>query len=195
MKVESYVLLFVGIFFGIVGAVYWLWSHEDAGSVMLLGTFLLGSVPGFYYLWWSRRMRRDPRTILRPLSRTGPGLSAHFRAAASGRSSSVSARPLWPWRSCSEPGRSELGSSWQSRPSSGSSTRAGEAAWSSSGLAARRDRGRGQDQPRALSRRTASTLANREAHHEHGKHDHQHDEGSEAEGKGDGRSQHPSGTS
>ena len=30
MKVESYVLLFVGIFFGIVGAVYWLWSHEDA---------------------------------------------------------------------------------------------------------------------------------------------------------------------
>jgi len=32
MKVESYVLLFVGFFFGIVGALYWLWSHEDAGK-------------------------------------------------------------------------------------------------------------------------------------------------------------------
>ena len=60
MKIESYVLLFVGFFFGLVGLVYWLWSHEDAGSVMLLGTFLLGSVPGFYYLWWSRRMRPRP---------------------------------------------------------------------------------------------------------------------------------------
>jgi uncharacterized iron-regulated membrane protein len=35
-------------------------SHEDAGSIMLLGTFLLGSVPGGYYLWWSRRMAPRP---------------------------------------------------------------------------------------------------------------------------------------
>ena len=60
MRVESFVLLFVGFFFGLVGAVYWLWSHEDAGSVMLLGTFLLGGVPGSYYLWWSRRMTPRP---------------------------------------------------------------------------------------------------------------------------------------
>jgi O-antigen/teichoic acid export membrane protein len=60
MKNEAYVVLFVGIFFGLAGLVYWLWSHEDAGSVMLLGTFLLGCVPGSYYLWWSRRMPKRP---------------------------------------------------------------------------------------------------------------------------------------
>jgi len=42
MKIESYVFLFVGFFFGLVGLVYWLLSYEDAGSTMLLGTFLLG---------------------------------------------------------------------------------------------------------------------------------------------------------
>ncbi len=56
MKNESYVLLFVGFFFGLVAVIYWLTSYDDAGSVMLVGTFLLGSVPGFYYLWWARRM-------------------------------------------------------------------------------------------------------------------------------------------
>jgi hypothetical protein len=60
MKYEAYVFLFVGTFFGLVGLVYWLVSHEDAGSIMLLGTFLLGCVPGSYYLWWSRRMRERP---------------------------------------------------------------------------------------------------------------------------------------
>jgi len=60
MKIESYVLLFVGFFFGCVGIIYWVFSYEDAGSIMLLGTFLLGSVPGFYYLWWSRRMSPRP---------------------------------------------------------------------------------------------------------------------------------------
>ena len=60
MKVEAYVLLFIGFFFGLVAIVYWSLSYEDAGSVMLLGTFLLGSVPGFYYLWWARRMNPRP---------------------------------------------------------------------------------------------------------------------------------------
>jgi hypothetical protein len=60
MKHEAYVFLFVGCFFGCVGLAYWLLSYEDAGSVMLLGTFLLGCVPGAYYLWWSRRMPKRP---------------------------------------------------------------------------------------------------------------------------------------
>jgi hypothetical protein len=64
MKNEAYVLLFIGFFFGLVGLIYWLTSYEDAGSIMLLGTFLLGSVPGFYYFWWSRRM--SPRASDNP---------------------------------------------------------------------------------------------------------------------------------
>ncbi len=55
LKTESLILLGLGVFFGFMGAVYWLWGHEDGGGVMLLGSFLLGMLPGFYYLWWYRR--------------------------------------------------------------------------------------------------------------------------------------------
>jgi hypothetical protein len=71
MKVESYVLLFVGSFFGIVGLTYWLLSYEDGGTAMLVGTFLLGCVPGGYYLWWSRRM--TPRASDDPDATTEDG--------------------------------------------------------------------------------------------------------------------------
>jgi hypothetical protein len=55
LKTESLILLGLGLFFGFMGIVYWLWGHEDGGGVMLLGSFLLGMLPGFYYLWWYRR--------------------------------------------------------------------------------------------------------------------------------------------
>ena len=58
MRVEAILLLFLGVFFGIVGIVYWFWSYEDAGSVMLVGTSLLGFLPGGYYFFWHRRMGR-----------------------------------------------------------------------------------------------------------------------------------------
>ncbi len=56
MKIESMFLLFLGAFFGIVGLVYWFWSYEDGGSVMLAGTCTLGFLPGSYYYFWHRRM-------------------------------------------------------------------------------------------------------------------------------------------
>ena len=59
MKVEARFLLGLGLFFGLIGLVYWLWSGEDAGGVMLGAAMLLGFLPGSYYLYWSRRM--DPR--------------------------------------------------------------------------------------------------------------------------------------
>lgn len=55
LKKESLILLALGVFFGIMGAVYWLWGHENGGGVMLLGAFLLGLLPGLYYYWWYRR--------------------------------------------------------------------------------------------------------------------------------------------
>jgi hypothetical protein len=55
MKVESLFLIFLGAFFGIVGLVYWFWSYEDGGGLMLLGVTLLGFVPGLYYFFWHRR--------------------------------------------------------------------------------------------------------------------------------------------
>jgi hypothetical protein len=55
MKIEAIFLLFLGVFFGIVGLVYWFWSYEDGGGMMLLGTSLLGFLPGGYYFFWHRR--------------------------------------------------------------------------------------------------------------------------------------------
>ena len=56
MRVEAILLLFLGVFFGIVGIVYWFWSYEDAGTMMLAGTAALGFLPGSYYYFWHRRM-------------------------------------------------------------------------------------------------------------------------------------------
>ena len=57
LKQESIILLLLGLFFGLIGAVYWSWGHEDGGGIMLLGAFLLGMLPGLYYLWWYRRTK------------------------------------------------------------------------------------------------------------------------------------------
>jgi hypothetical protein len=56
MRIEAILLLFLGVFFGIVGIVYWFWSYEDGGTAMLVGTSLLGFLPGGYYFFWHRRM-------------------------------------------------------------------------------------------------------------------------------------------
>jgi hypothetical protein len=58
VRVEAIILLFLGLFFGLVGLVYWFWSYEDAGTMMLIGTSALGFLPGGYYFFWHRRMGR-----------------------------------------------------------------------------------------------------------------------------------------
>ena len=50
MKIEALFLLFLGVFFGIVGLVYWFWGYDDGGGVMLLGVTLLGLLPGLLLL-------------------------------------------------------------------------------------------------------------------------------------------------
>jgi hypothetical protein len=55
MKISAVFLIFLGAFFGLIGLVYWFWSYEDGGSVMLLGATLLGFLPGLYYYFWHRR--------------------------------------------------------------------------------------------------------------------------------------------
>ena len=65
MKVYGFFLAGIGVFFGIIGIIYWFTSYEDGGFLMLIGSALLGLFPGSYYLWWSsqdeapgRRRRR-----------------------------------------------------------------------------------------------------------------------------------------
>jgi hypothetical protein len=60
MKVEAKLLLGLGAFFLAMGIVYWLWSGEDAGGMMLFASGFLGFLPGSYYLWWAHRMKARP---------------------------------------------------------------------------------------------------------------------------------------
>jgi membrane glycosyltransferase len=57
MKIYAAFLCGIGVFFGIIGAIYWFTSYEDGGFAMLVGSALLGLLPGSYYLWWSYRMK------------------------------------------------------------------------------------------------------------------------------------------
>lgn len=85
MKDESKLLLGVGGFFAITDLVYWFWGFkwldqvvggagasgatgvgahagpEQSGTVMLIGTVLLGLVPGLYYAWWAFHKMQRPR--------------------------------------------------------------------------------------------------------------------------------------
>ena len=57
MRISAVFLAGTGIFFAVIGVVYWFTSYEDAGFLMLLGSALLGLLPGSYYLWWSYKMK------------------------------------------------------------------------------------------------------------------------------------------
>jgi len=60
MRVDGWFLAGIGVFFGVIGVIYWLTSYEDAGFLMLMGSMLLGLLPGSYYLWWSFKMKPQP---------------------------------------------------------------------------------------------------------------------------------------
>jgi hypothetical protein len=68
VKVYGLFLAGIGIFFGVIGIVYWFLSYEDGGFAMLIGSALLGLLPGSYYLWWSRHMKPqaddDPDAVI-----------------------------------------------------------------------------------------------------------------------------------
>ncbi len=57
MKVYGLFLAGIGVFFAVIGLVYWFTSYEDGGFLMLIGSALLGLFPGAYYLWWSSKMK------------------------------------------------------------------------------------------------------------------------------------------
>jgi ABC-type antimicrobial peptide transport system permease subunit len=78
VRIEALFLIGIAIFFGIVGAVYWFWSYEQGGTVMLAGTTLLGLLPGSYYLWWSRRMKPRPEDRTDASIEEGHGVIGSF---------------------------------------------------------------------------------------------------------------------
>jgi hypothetical protein len=82
MKTEAHVLLFVAVFFGAVAAAYWLWSYETSGTALLIGSSLLGLLPGAYYLWWSRRMQPRPEDLKEATMEDGAGVIGTFPSSS-----------------------------------------------------------------------------------------------------------------
>jgi len=78
MRVESKVLLSLGLFFGVMVTVYWNWGHENAGSVMIFSGMLLCFLPGGYYYWWSRRMKPRPEDDPQATQAQGAGVVGAF---------------------------------------------------------------------------------------------------------------------
>ena len=90
MKIEALFLLFLGVFFGIVGFVYWFTSNEDGGTMMLSAASLLGFFSGSYYMFWHRRMGKRVRT-----ETTRPTPPAHLSQQADDeRLASIATRDL-----------------------------------------------------------------------------------------------------
>jgi hypothetical protein len=78
VKIESLILIGVAIFFGCTGLVYWFTSYEDGGTMMLVGTCLLGLLPGTYYFFWHRRMGDRPEDRPDATMEDGAGEIATF---------------------------------------------------------------------------------------------------------------------
>ena len=78
MRIEALLLLGIAVFFGLVGIAYWFWSYEQGGTMMLVGTTLLGFVPGSYYLWWSHRMKPRPEDRTDATIEEGHGVIGSF---------------------------------------------------------------------------------------------------------------------
>lgn len=60
MKVERGTYLVIGIFFVVIMVIYFLWSGEAGGTIMLFAAAGLGIMPGLYMAWWARRMAPRP---------------------------------------------------------------------------------------------------------------------------------------
>lgn len=64
MRVESFFYLGVTAFFVVIAGIYWFTSYEDAGTVMLVSSSLLGLLAGGYLLFQATKF--PPRPEDRP---------------------------------------------------------------------------------------------------------------------------------
>jgi len=78
VRIEALLLLGVAVFFAVVGLIYWFTAYEEAGFLMLIGTVLLGFLPGSYYLWWSTRMKPRPEDRKDATLADGAGVIGSF---------------------------------------------------------------------------------------------------------------------
>jgi hypothetical protein len=86
MKAERGIYLIIGTFFFVITVIYFLWSGEAGGTIMLFAAAGLGIMPGLYMAWWARRMA--PRPEDRPDATLAEG---------SGPVGAFPANTIWPF--------------------------------------------------------------------------------------------------
>jgi hypothetical protein len=82
VRVEALLMIGVAAFFALVGVIYWFWGYEQGGTMMLIGTTLLGLLPGTYYFWWSRRMKPRPEDRTDASIEDGAGVIGAFPSSS-----------------------------------------------------------------------------------------------------------------
>lgn len=60
MRSERSIYLGIGVFFFAVMVIYFLWSGEAGGTIMLFAAAGLGIMPGLWLGWWVHRMQPRP---------------------------------------------------------------------------------------------------------------------------------------
>ena len=131
MKISAVFLLFLGAFFGLIGLVYWFWSYEDGGGVMLLGATLLGFLPGSYYFFWYRRYHGHKYFFVGKITEVGDAADDREDAEVTDGAGEHRLVPrlvhlalrAWAWAPCCSCCPSSSGSGWPSSPSRWSSPR------------------------------------------------------------------------
>jgi hypothetical protein len=100
MRVSAVFLLFLGAFFGLIGLVYWFWSYEDGGGVMLLGATLLGFLPGSYYYFWYRRYHGHKYFFVGKIDQVGDAADDREDAEVADGAGNIDSFPgssIWPF--------------------------------------------------------------------------------------------------
>jgi Cytochrome c oxidase subunit IV len=82
VRIEALFLVGIGLFFAMVGTIYWFWGYEQGGTMMLVGTVALGLIPGSYYFWWSRRMKPRPEDRADASLSDGAGVIGSFPSSS-----------------------------------------------------------------------------------------------------------------
>jgi hypothetical protein len=88
VRVEALLLIGVAVFFASVGVIYWIWGYhggpgpEQGVTMMLIGTTMLGLLPGAYYFWWSRRMKPRPEDRSDASIEEGAGVIGAFPSSS-----------------------------------------------------------------------------------------------------------------
>ncbi|PZG54293.1 cytochrome C oxidase subunit IV [Spongiactinospora gelatinilytica] len=78
MKVQGWLFLLCGVFFALVGVVYWFWSGEPVGTTALAISVGFAFMIGYYLMFTARRIGAQPEDDKRAEISDGAGEIGFF---------------------------------------------------------------------------------------------------------------------